>query len=113
VFGTLDPFDHLYGLVTRRQVSGDGSICEPPDWAADDGLPVETALRMMTTDAAYALFREDEIGSLAIVKLADLVVVSGNPLEVEPDDLPEIEVLMTMVGGETVYCATGEESLCP
>ena len=113
VFGTLNPFEHLFGLVTRRQAAEDGSICDPPDWAADDALSVEEALRMMTIEAAYALHRDDELGSLAIGMLADLIVISANPLEVAPDDLPGIEVLMTMVGGRTVHCAEGAEFFCP
>jgi hypothetical protein len=110
---TIDPFDNLYGFVTRKQVAADGSICEPPDWAADDALSVEAALRMMTIEAAYALHRDDELGSLAIGKLADLIIVSANPLEVPPDDLYAIEVLMTMVGGQIVHCAEGAEPFCP
>lgn len=110
---TIDPFDILYGFVTRREVAEDGSICEPPDWAADDTLSVDEALPMMTIDAAYAIFREDELGSLKIGKLADLIIVSGNPLDVEPDALPDLELLMTMVGGQVEYCAAEAEEYCP
>jgi predicted amidohydrolase YtcJ len=111
--GPEDPIKHLYGFVTRSQMQDDGTLCEPPDWAADDLLSVEEALPMMTIDAAYALHREDEIGSLKAGKLADLIILSGNPLEVDYDAILDIQVLMTMVGGTVEHCAQGQEALCP
>ncbi len=111
--GPLDPILHLYGFVTRRQVREDGSICEPPEWAADDVLTVEEALPLMTIEAAYALLREEEIGSLKAGKLADLIILSDNPLEVDHEAILDIQVLMTMVGGKVEHCAQGHEAFCP
>jgi predicted amidohydrolase YtcJ len=68
---------------------------------------------MLTINAAYMLFREDEVGSLEPGKLADVIVLSANPLDVELDDLKDISVWMTMIGGETEYCAQGFEAYCP
>lgn len=107
------PLVHLYSFVTRLETRDDGSICEPPDWAADDLLTVEEALQLMTIEGAYALLREQEIGSLTAGKLADLIVLSANPLEVDPEAIRDIEVLMTMVGGNVEYCLPGQGSLCP
>jgi predicted amidohydrolase YtcJ len=67
----------------------------------------------MTIESAYALLREDEIGSLAPGKLADLIILSQNPLEVDPNAIPDIRVLMTMVGGQVAHCAEGQDALCP
>jgi predicted amidohydrolase YtcJ len=111
--GPQDPIRHLYGFVTRKQMREDGTFCEPPDWAADDVLTVEEVLPMMTIEAAYALHREDEIGSLKIGKLADLIILSANPLEVDLDSILDIQVLMTMVGGKVEHCAQGQEEVCP
>jgi hypothetical protein len=106
--------EHLYGMVTRREVSEDGeTICEPPDWAVDDRLGVEEALQFMTIGSAYSLFREEEVGSLRAGKLADLIILSDNPLEVDHDSILDIQVLMTMVGGKVEHCAHGHEVLCP
>lgn len=114
VFSSINPMEHLYGMVTRREVSEDGvTICEPPDWAADDCLGMEEALRFMTIESAYSLFREDEVGSLKVGKLADLIILSDNPLEVDHDSILDIQVLMTMVGGQVEHCIQGEEDLCP
>ena len=68
---------------------------------------------MMTIEAAYAIFREEEVGSLKPGKLADLIILSDNPLTVDPDAIKDIELLMTMVGGHVEYCAVGQEALCP
>jgi predicted amidohydrolase YtcJ len=99
--------------MTCKQELEDGSIFEPQDWAADDLITVEEALPIMTIESAYALLRDDEPGSLVTGKLADLVILSANPLEIDSDDIPDIQVLMTMVGGKVEHCAPGHESLCP
>lgn len=111
--GPQDPFLHLHGFVTRKQIREDGTVCEPPEWAADDLFTVEEALPMMTIKAAYALHREKEIGSLKVGKLADLIILSDNPLKVNSDDLLDIQVLMTMVGGQVEFCWPGHVDLCP
>jgi predicted amidohydrolase YtcJ len=108
----LDSSEALWGMVTRKQINGDGTICEPPDWAADQGVPVEIALRAMTINAAYALFRDGDIGSLEAGKLADMIILSDNPLTMNPDDLIDLQVLMTMVDGQFEFCAEGAENLC-
>jgi len=109
----LDPLIDLYGFVTRRDIAEDGSICQPPDWLAANIITVQEALHLMTMGSAYALFLDEEVGSLASGKLADLIVLSEDPLTVDPDTIRDIEVLMTMVGGHVEYCAPGHETLCP
>lgn len=108
----VSPLMHLYSLVTRKQVGENGEICNPPQWLADHALTVEEALRMMTIEGAYALFRDEEVGSLAPGKLADVIVLSGNPLD-NPDGIKDLSVLVTVMGGKTEYCAAGWEALCP
>ncbi len=61
------------------------------------------ALRCYTLGSAYAEKKEDEKGSLAPGKLADLVVLSENPLTVAPRRIKEIRVVTTIVGGKVVY----------
>jgi hypothetical protein len=112
VFGSFDPVAHLYGMVTRKEISADGRICTPPDWALDDRLQAGEALRAMTLGGAYALLRDDEIGSLRPGKYADLVVLSADPLGMSPDGLGDLEVLLTMVAGRIEYCAPGHADLC-
>jgi len=113
VFSQPVPMNNIYGFVTRREMREDGTICEPPAWAADDLLTVEEVLPMMTIESAYALRRDHEIGSLEPGKLADLVILSDNPLEVEVNAIPDIQVLMTMVSGQVAYCLSEDQELCP
>lgn len=110
---SIDPLEHLYGFVTRREVASDGTICQPEPEQANDTITLDRALRSMTIDAAYALGIDSVVGSLKPGKLADLVVLSDDPLQVDADALPNIDVLVTMVGGRTEFCAAGAGNLCP
>lgn len=103
----------LFSLVARTRVGDDGEICEAPDWMKAGGVPIDEALRMMTINAAYAIHAEDDVGSLTPGKLADLVVLSDNVLEIPTRDLLDVEVLATIIGGTTEYCAPGHQDLCP
>jgi predicted amidohydrolase YtcJ len=68
----------------------------------DECLSALQALRATTIDAAWQVFQEENRGSIEIGKYADLVVLSGNPLE-QPETIKDVEVLETIVGGKTVY----------
>jgi predicted amidohydrolase YtcJ len=81
----------------------------PTAWMLNQTLSVEQALRLLTIEAAYGTFQEDIKGSIKVGKLADLVMLSDNPLTVPEDTLVEIEVLMTMVGGVMEYIAPGQQ----
>ena len=104
---------NIHGFVTRLDYRKDGSVCEPPAWAADDLLTVEEVLPIMTIEGAYTLLRDNEIDSLKEGKLADRIILSDNPLEVDTEMIPDIRALMTMVGGNVEYCAPGYEIYCP
>ncbi|MFQ5822684.1 MAG: amidohydrolase family protein [bacterium] len=112
--GPISPIVELYNTVTRKEVAEDSvTICEPREWLAATAIPVQDALPMMTIESAYAIFRDQEVGSLKPGKFADLVILSDNPLTVVPDAIKDIEVLMTVVGGRVEYCAPGHDALCP
>lgn len=110
--GPVSPFRELHNMVTRVRRLEDGTVCPPPDWQLRTRITAAEGLRMMTRSSAFALFREAEVGSLEPGKLADLIVLTANPLEIAPDELWEIEVLMTIIGGDVVYCRAGQEALC-
>jgi predicted amidohydrolase YtcJ len=111
-FGSKSPLVHLLGFVTRMDHYA-GENCAPREWHRDDGLPVEEALSIMTIQSAYALHREEEVGSLEPGKLADLIVLSADPTAVDVVQLAEIEVLLTVVGGIVEHCQSSNTDLCP
>ena len=69
----------------------------------DERITPLEALRTVTIDAAWQNFEEDIKGSIAPGKLADLVILDGNPLTVDPTAIRDIQVQETIVGGKTVY----------
>jgi predicted amidohydrolase YtcJ len=71
--------------------------------APEQALTREQALQCATANGAYLTFDEDQKGSLEAGKLADLVVLSDNPLKTETQSIREISAIMTMVGGKAVY----------
>ena len=92
----VDPLQLIWVSVNRLTRSD--QVLGPEERVS----PLE-AMRAMTTDAAWQNFEEDIKGSIEPGKLADLVILSDNPLTVDPLTIREIQVLETIVGGETVF----------
>jgi predicted amidohydrolase YtcJ len=61
------------------------------------------ALEMFTINNAKLAFKEEEVGSIEVGKYADLVVLQDDPLTIARDQIQDIEVVMTLVGGEIKY----------
>jgi predicted amidohydrolase YtcJ len=86
----------LDATVTRRSRSGD--IIGP-----QHRVDVMTALRAMTIWPAYQHFEENRKGSIEPGKLADFVVLSDNPMAVDPETLDQLLILKTVKEGETIF----------
>ncbi|ATQ42868.1 amidohydrolase [Caulobacter mirabilis] len=86
----------LSATVTRRTRSG--RVLGP-----DQRVSVETTLRAMTEWAAWQHFEEDAKGRIAPGMLADLIVLSDNPLTVDPDALAGLKVVETYKEGRSIY----------
>ena len=99
--------DHLAGFVTRVD---DG--CLPPPGIAAGAITIEEALTLMTLGSAYALDRDEEVGSLEVGKFADLVVLNQDPTTVDPAQLEATQAVMTMIGGQVEFCREGFEAIC-
>jgi predicted amidohydrolase YtcJ len=69
----------------------------------DPGLSRETVLRAATIDAAHELHEDDVTGSVELDKLADLIVVDRDALRIPAEEIANIQVRETVVGGQTVY----------
>lgn len=101
----VDPLDEWFALkvgVTRTNAPS-----APPEYRGrlgdDPGLSREAVLRAATIDAAYELHEDDVTGSLQTGKFADFIVLDRDPLEISAEDIANIKVLETVVGGKTVY----------
>jgi hypothetical protein len=94
-----NPMLGFYAAITRQDVHG-----KPPGgWFPGQRLTREEALRCFTREAAWAAFEEDRRGVIAPGMLADLTVLSDDPLQVEPAAIPGIKAEMTIVGGRVAY----------
>ncbi|MDP2950013.1 MAG: amidohydrolase [Chloroflexota bacterium] len=91
-----DVIPGLYGAVGRRS---QGGRLLP----GEEALSIGEALAMYTSAAAYASFAEGERGSIAPAKVADLVVLSGDPTTCPPDELLGLRPEMTIIGGQVVW----------
>lgn len=88
----------IWAAVNRQTRSG--QTLGPDERVA----PID-AIKAVTIDAAYQYFEEDLKGSIEVGKLADLTVLSANPLSVPPETIKDIRVLETIKEGETVFAA--------
>jgi predicted amidohydrolase YtcJ len=96
---TADPLVGIRDAVLRR--TGSGRVLGP-----GERLTVRDALALYTTEAAFAMHRDQDIGSLGPGKLADFVIVDRSPLDTEPEQIINIRVLATVVGGQPVFQAS-------
>lgn len=87
------PLLGMQAMVERRTAAG-------AEFGPAESVTGLAALRAYTLGSAYASHQERRKGSISVGKLADLVVLSGNPATVAPAAIGEIEVLRTMVDGE-------------
>lgn len=94
----INPLVGIYAAVTRKAESGQEVL--PQERIS----PLE-ALKMYTQAAAYASFEEAVKGSIAVGKLADLALLSADPTRVPNEEIKDIQVLMTIVGGRIVWQA--------
>jgi predicted amidohydrolase YtcJ len=103
---TMNPWPGIQCAVTRQTDEG-----QPKGgWIPEQRISVAQAIAGYTIGAAYAGHRETMEGSLEPGKLADLVIVSQNPFEIDPLRIGKTEVILTMVGGRVVYRSTDERS---
>ena len=88
----LGPLFTAWCAVNRRTASG-------RVLGENERIEVEDALRAITLGAAYTLHMDDRIGSIEVGKFADFCVLAQDPLKVNPEDLKDIPILGTVVGG--------------
>jgi predicted amidohydrolase YtcJ len=94
--GPYEPMMAIQSMVTRKDQRG-------RVWGPSQRISVTEAMRICTVHGAYASFEEDLKGSLVPGKLADFVILEKDPHDVDPEDIINIGIVRTVLGGKTVY----------
>jgi predicted amidohydrolase YtcJ len=92
----MTPWWGIWAAVVRKDLAT-GEVIAP-----EERVTIQEALRLYTLNGAYVGFEEKEKGSLEVGKLADFIVVDRNVLSVPSDELKDVQVLETYVGGEQI-----------
>ena len=95
----MDPMRVMWSAVVRR--SRAGTVLGP-----DERIDRWESLKALTINAAWQIREEDRKGTLTPGKLADLVILDGDPLTVETDKILDIQVVETLKEGKSVYRRT-------
>jgi predicted amidohydrolase YtcJ len=100
------PFDPLIAIQTgiTRSTSADSS--KDVLWA-EEKCTLEDMIVSYTYNGAYANFLENETGSIEVGKQADMIVLDQNLFEIPTNEIAKTKVLLTLVGGQEVYRASG------
>lgn len=99
----ISPWWGIWAAVVRKDLQT-GQILAP-----EERISIEQALMLYTRNGAYAGFEEDRKGALERGKLADFIVVDRDVLSVPSDELKDVKVLQTFVGGQSVYNGASSE----
>jgi len=92
-----NPFLGMWIAVTRKAKGYDGRL------HPEEALSREQALRFYTRNNAYIVFREKDVGTLEVGKLADLVVLDRDILTCPEDEIREVLPVTTYLAGKVVY----------
>ncbi|MYN39386.1 amidohydrolase family protein [Duganella sp. FT109W] len=101
----VDPLDEWFALKVgvTRTAAPDAGKEYAGRLTAQPGMPRAEVLRAITLNAAYTLRQEKDSGSLEVGKLADMIVLDRNFFTIPAEDIANIKVLLTVVGGKIVY----------
>ncbi|NNM32022.1 MAG: amidohydrolase, partial [Gemmatimonadetes bacterium] len=100
---TSNPLQGIYAAVTRQTMDGTPA----GGWFPEERIDVETALRAYTVHNAWVAGEEAYKGKIAEGYLADLAVLDRDPFTVDPTELKDVDVVMTVVDGKVVWDSGG------
>jgi predicted amidohydrolase YtcJ len=92
----INPLIGIYSSVSRKAENGELVLPE-------ERISPQEALKIYTDEAARATFEETIKGTITSGKLADLVVLNGDPTRLPIDMIKDIQVEMTILNGEVVW----------
>jgi predicted amidohydrolase YtcJ len=94
--GPFEPMMAIQSMVTRKDKQG-------RVWGPAQRISVTQAMQVCTLHGAYASFEEEIKGSLTPGKLADIVLLEKDPHAVDPEEIVNIKIIRTLLGGKTVH----------
>ena len=100
----ISPLFSVWAAVNR--ITREGKVLGP-----EQRIDVITALRGMTSYAAELISDEDNRGTIEVGKLADFAVLDKDPTKVNPEEIKDICVATTIIGGNIVYSSEGFEKV--
>ena len=96
---TANPFEQIEVAVTHGSID-DASA---PPFIPEERIDLESAIVAFTINAAFLNKHDDSTGSIEVGKLADLVVTDQNLFDIDPTEISETKVLLTLFAGSPVY----------
>lgn len=96
---TANPFPQIETAVTRLSAAGE----DVPVMTPQERIDLASAIDAFTINAAFLNKHDDTTGSIEVGKLADLIVIDQQLFDIEPADISETQVLLTLFGGEVVH----------
>jgi len=94
---TLDPLRGIHAAVCRQRVG------EKESWYPEEKVSVAEAIFAYTQGASYASYEENLKGSIQVGKLADMVILSQDIFQINPEEIPDTKVECTILGGRMVF----------
>ena len=95
------PLIEFYAAVARKDLQGFSG----PNWHMEEALPRYEAVKIFTSNSAYARFAEDDLGTIAVGKRADFSGFSVDLMTAPVADIPKGHAVLTVVDGQVVYQA--------
>jgi len=102
----VNPWRVMQIAVTRQDFHGRPA----GGWVPTETVTVAEAVRAYTLGGAWAMHRDEEEGSIEAGKLADLAILSQNIFEIDPHEIAQTRVVLTMVGGRIVQDSRSDSS---
>ena len=96
---SFDAMENIYFAVTMQDING-----QPEGgWIPSEKMSVDEAVKLFTKNASYASYTENENGTIEVGKWADFVVLEKDIYEIDPNEIKDTKIDMTIVAGKTVY----------